>query len=75
MNNKVFARNLRCFFGADATSVWSLCRDQERAKRSVELYKRVLAQLEEDLEQEKGKRGTLVRVRSNEVTGIKEKLN
>ena len=68
------AANLRNFFGPDATQVWSYWRDHERAQRSIELYENVLVQLREDLELESSKRGTLVRVRSNEVTQIKDEM-
>jgi hypothetical protein len=76
LGNKVesFAKNLRFFFGPEASWVWSLWRDRERAFRSVELYENVRKQLIEDLSVEKGKRGSLVRVRSNEVTEIKDKM-
>ena len=69
-----YALNLRFFFGPEASMVWSLWRDRERAFRSIELYEKVREQLVEDLSVEKGKRGTLVRVRSNEVTDIKGKM-
>ena len=69
-----YAVNLRCFFGPEAAMVWSLSRDRERAFRSIELYEKVRQQLKEDLAVEKGKRGTLVRVRSNEVTEVKERM-
>ena len=69
-----FSRNLRCFFGSEAVKVWSYCRDRERALRSVELYSKVKEQLQVDLQVESGKRGTLVRIRSNEVTAVRDKL-
>ena len=69
------AKNLRCFYGVNAVKVWSSYRDFQRAERSIAVYSKVMEGLKEDLKLEQGRRGTLVRLRSNEVTEVKEKLS
>ena len=69
-----YSANLRFFFGHEASTVWSMWRERNRCLRSVELYRLVIEQLEADLKVEQDKRGTLLRVRSNEVTEVKGKL-
>lgn len=68
------ARNLRCFYGVDAALVWSSYRDIQRADRSIAVYSKVMENLKKDLKLEQNSRGTLVRLRSNEVTEVREKL-
>ncbi|MCM8529981.1 MAG: hypothetical protein NE330_02375 [Lentisphaeraceae bacterium] len=68
------AKNLRIFFGPQATLVWSFLRDIQRAERSIEIYQKMILSLETDLSEEEGKRGELVRLRSNELTDAKEAL-
>ena len=68
------AKNLRCFYGINAVKVWSSYRDFQRAERSIAIYSKVIETLKSDLNLEQGRRGTLVRLRSNEVTTVKEKL-
>ncbi|MCM8537328.1 MAG: hypothetical protein NE334_15415 [Lentisphaeraceae bacterium] len=68
------SKNLRIFFGPQATLVWSFLRDIQRAERSIEIYQKMIKSLETDLTEEEGKRGELVRLRSNELTDAKEAL-
>ena len=70
----LFAKNLRLFFGPEATSVWGAYREQERASRSIEVYELVIDDLKEDLAQEQNQRGSLIRNRSNHVTDSREQL-
>ena len=69
------AKNLRCFYGINAVKVWSSYRDFQRAERSIAVYSKVMETLKEDLKMENERRGTLVRLRSNEVTEVREKLD
>ena len=69
------SKNLRTFFGVEAVLVWSKYRDIQRAERSIAVYSNVMDALRNDLKAENSRRGTLVRLRSNEVTGVKEKLS
>lgn len=68
------AKNLRCFYGVNAVQVWSSYRDFQRAERSIAIYSSVMKTLKKDLDLEQERSGTLVRLRSNELTGVKEKL-
>ena len=69
------AKNLRCFYGINAVKVWSSYRDFQRAERSIAVYSKVVESLKKDLNLENERRGTLVRLRSNEVTAVKGKLS
>lgn len=69
------AKNLRCFYGVNAARVWSAYRDIQRAERSIAVYHKVMETLKKDLKLEQDRRGTLVRLRSNEVTEVRSKLN
>lgn len=67
-------KNLRTFFGVEAVLIWSKYRDIQRAERSIAIYTNVMEALRQDLKAESSRRGTLVRLRSNEVTEVKEKF-
>lgn len=69
------SRNLRCFYGVDAALVWSSYRDIQRAERSIAIYSKVMEGLKKDLDTEQHRSGTLVRLRSNEVTEVRAKLD
>ena len=69
------AKNLRYFYGVNSVQVWSAYRDIQRAERSVAVYLKVMESLKKDLKLEQERRGTLVRLRSNEVTDVRTKLS